>query len=47
MFVFDIIKKVRNLFSKKVSKDLSNCFAPMTVVYHCGEDAYQNEWGKR
>ncbi len=45
MISFRIVKKLKRLFFKNSAKDLSDCFAPMTVVYHCGEEAYKNEWG--
>lgn len=47
MRLFNLIKKLKRLFVKNTTKDLSDCFAPMTVVYHCGEDAYREEWGIR
>ncbi len=44
MISFGIIKKLKRLFLKNKAKDLSGCFAPMTVVYHCGEEAKKKEW---
>lgn len=45
MIIFGMIRKLKGFFAKNTGKDLSDCFAPMTVVYHCGEEAYRKEWG--
>lgn len=33
----------KSLFKTK-ERDISNCFAPMTIVYHSGYDAYKKGW---
>ena len=45
-FVKVIVNQIKNRFFKKKSKDISDCFAPMTVVYHSGYEAYKNGWSK-
>lgn len=31
-------------FFKQRSKDISDCFAPLTVVYRSGYEAYRKGW---
>ncbi|MBR5130123.1 MAG: hypothetical protein IKV03_02740 [Alphaproteobacteria bacterium] len=39
-----IISGVRKYFKKAPKRDLSDCFAPMTVVYRSGYEAFRKGW---
>ena len=39
-----MIKQIKKCFLKQKTKDISDCFAPLTVVYRSGYEAYRKGW---
>ena len=45
-FVKLMINQIKKYFFRSKTRDISDCFAPMTVVYHSGYEAYKNGWSE-
>ena len=41
-----MINQIKKRFFKQKSKELADFFAPLTIVYRSGYEAYKNGWSE-